>query len=288
MLKKIVALTLAMLMMFSFGTSALAYGFDGLMYIEAYKAAQKDIPALMYHKVTDNPDEVTDWVITGDMLAADFAEIKERGYTPITVHEYYDLVKLEKEKFVGDNYKKIAEFFRANPNPIIITFDDGYKGIYTHVLPLMLEYGYKVNFYICGELIDSMHPEYCTWEEIKALQDSGYAEIGNHTYSLHEQTRDEIYSTYHIYFEDALADIQKNNKAITEYTGITPVTFSFPYGQYDPVTLQKLKMAGYKYFVSTDFRTNRIVDKKIALGRVNRDGLTSTEEFFNMVDRMCK
>ena len=288
MIKRIIALTLAMLMLFSFGTNVFAFGIDGRVYLEAYRGVQKKIPALMYHKVTENPDEVTDWVITSNMLRTDFEEIKHRGYTPITVNEYYKIVKLEKEKFVGDNYKKIAEFYRENPKPIIITFDDGYKGIYTHVLPLMQEYGFKVNFYICGELIDSQHPEYCTWEEIKALYDSGYAEIGNHTYSLHSQAKDEIYTTYHMFYEDALADILKNNKVITDNIGVTPVTFSVPYGQYDPITIQKLKNAGFEYFVSTDYRTNKVTDKKIALGRFNRSGLINTAEYFDMVDNMCK
>ena len=54
-------------------------------YTDAYTIRTTKIPALMYHKITDNPEEITDWVITGEMLAADFAEIKKRGYTPITV-----------------------------------------------------------------------------------------------------------------------------------------------------------------------------------------------------------
>ena len=62
-------------------------------YVDAYKVRLTKIPALMYHKITDNPDEVTDWVITGEMLAADFAEIKKRGYTPITVAEYHNIKK---------------------------------------------------------------------------------------------------------------------------------------------------------------------------------------------------
>ncbi len=287
MLKKIIALTLAMLIAFSFTTNVFAFTIDGGMYVEAYNGIQKRIPALMYHKVTDDPAEVTDYVVTGEMLAADFAEIQLRGYQPILVSEYYKLVELAESLFSGDNYKKVAEFFRANPKPIIITFDDGYEGIYTHVLPLMQQYGFKVNFYITGELVDSRHPEYCTWDEIKALNESGYAEIGNHTYSLHSKSKTEINTMYHMYYEESLADIQKNNKAISNCIGVDPVTYSFPYGQYDPITLQKLRGTGFRYFVSTDYRTNYLADKQIALGRFNRSGLIPTSDYFDMVNQMC-
>jgi len=288
MIKKIIAFALVMLTVLSFATSAFAYEFDSNMYIEAYYSGQKKIPALMYHKVTNNPAEVTDWVITSDMLKADFEEIKKRGYSPITVSEYYELVSLYKDMNVGDNYKKIAEFFRANPKPIIITFDDGYKGIYTDVLPLMQQYGYKVNFYICGELIDSQHPEYCTWDEIKALQNSGLAEIGNHTYSLHSLNKDELYSTYQRNFEYALADVLKNNASIAAVTGTKPTTYSFPYGQYNLVILFNFKNAGFKHLVSTDYRTNQLADNQYALGRFNRSGLIPVAEYFDMVDSKCR
>lgn len=276
-------------MTLSFTTVAFASNGGGDdIFLHAILGLQKKIPALMYHKVTDNPAEVTDYVVTGEMLAADFAELNLRGYSPITVHEYYDLVKLANETYIKGNYQKIGEFFRANPKPIIITFDDGYEGIYTHVLPLMQKYGFKVNFYICGELIDSQHPEYCTWEEIKALQDSGLAEIGNHTYGMHSLSKTEIDTMYHLNFDGAIADINKNNQVITEKTGIAPATYSFPYGQYDQITLQKIRMNGYKYFVSTDYRVNTLKDKQFALGRFNRSGLISTKDYFDMVDSMIR
>lgn len=289
MFKKIIAIVLTLIMTLSFTTAAFASDGGGDdIYLQAILGLYKKIPALMYHKVTDNPAEVTDYVVTGEMLAADFEEINLRGYTPITVHEYYAMAKLANETHIRGNYEKLGEFFKANPKPIIITFDDGYEGIYTHVLPLMQKYGFKVNFYICGELIDSQHPEYCTWEEIKALHDSGYAEIGNHTYGMHSLSKAEINTKYHMHYDDALADINKNNEVITSHTGMAPATYSFPYGQYDQITLQKLRMAGYKYFVSTDYRVNRLKDKQPALGRFNRSGLISTKDYFDMVDNMCK
>ena len=256
-------------------------------YVNALKATKTSVPAIMYHKVTDNPAEVTPYVITGTMLAEDFAEMKARGYTPITVSEYYNVQKLSQNLADSNNYKAVAEFFEKNPKPIIITFDDGYKGIYTHALPLMQQYNFKANFYICGGLIDANNPEYCTWEEIKALADSGLAEIGNHTYALHNRTKADLANIYQTSFKDALNDINANKTVILEKTGVLSNVLSFPYGQYDHITIQRLKSAGYEIFISTDYRTNMLRDEKAALGRFNRDTQYSAKEFFDLVDSMC-
>ena len=88
-------------------------------------------------------------------------------------------------------------------------------------------------------------------------------------------------------YETALADINKNKEAIYNNIAVDSKVFSFPYGQYDPVLVSNLKGAGYNVFVSTDFRTNMVMDKEIALGRFNRDSYLSTKEFFDFVDTKC-
>jgi len=286
MLKRITLLTLAMLMLFSM--SASAFTIDGGTYVEALKALQVNIPSIMYHKITDNPAEVTDFVVTGEMLAADFAEINSRGYTPITASEFFRIRKLTENLFNNEAYKEVAEFYKKYPKPIIITFDDGYKGIYTYALPLMRQYNFKANFYICGELIDNQNSEYCTWEEIKALSDSGLAEIGNHTYSLHNKSKEEIGTFYNSRFQEALADINLNREKITSATGVDCKVISFPYGQYDYNIVANLKTAGYEMLISTDYKVNRYNEKTKTIGRFNRPASFTTKEFFDMVDMKCK
>ena len=287
MLKRIIALTLIMLMLFSTNAFASSFFIDSRTFIVARRNIQTKVPALMYHKVSDNPAEFNDFVVTTKMLADDFAEIKARGYNPVFASEYFEVKKYSENLLNNHNYNFGAEFYKKNPKPIIITFDDGYMGIYENVLPLMKEYNFKVNFYICGELIDKMNPEYCTWEEIKALNESGLAEIGNHTYALHAKTRDELATMYQSDFKTILADINKNRAVIKEKVGIDSTIFSFPYGLYDINAIAGLKTAGYRAFISTDYRVNRVDDKQTTLGRFNRDSQFTTKDFFDLVDKKC-
>ncbi|MBR5517629.1 MAG: polysaccharide deacetylase family protein [Clostridia bacterium] len=257
------------------------YDYYGML--SANKYVESKIPAIMYHKVTHNPDEVTDYVVTAQMVRDDFEEIKARGYTPIFVSEYYDLVNIYKSND-KNRYNKIVEYFEETSKPIIITFDDGYEGIYEDVLPLMKEYGFKVNFYICGELIDQQNPEYCTWEEVKELSQCGLAEIGNHTYGLHKYSKDVLADMYNYNLYSAIFDINQNRALIKEKLGLESNIISFPYGLYDSYVLDVLKTYGYDTFISTDYRVNTIKDAVATLGRFNRPASFTTKEFFDLIE----
>lgn len=82
----------------------------------------------------------------------------------------------------------------------MITFDDGYEtGLY-YVLPLLKKYGMKAVINVVGSYTDEysrineegkhLSYAYLTWNEIKTLSDSGYVEIGNHTYDMHSNNGD--------------------------------------------------------------------------------------------------
>ena len=262
---------------------------DTHSYLSSYKASSQllgsRIPAIMYHKITDNPAEANDFIVTGEMLRQDFEEMKRRGYTPVLASEYFDAKGTVNPVFGARVGSGASDFFSKYPKPIIITFDDGYKGIYTHALPLMKEFGFKANFYICGQLIDNKYPEYCTWDEIKELHESGLAEIGNHTYSLHAYSKDQLKDYYTYNTKDAVNDIVRNNDAIKNITGADTNIISFPYGLYDTVIMKRLSSAGYSGFISTDYRVNTLNDNQNAMGRFNRPASFTSKEFFDLVEK---
>ena len=68
MKKRIIALTILIITVFSFTAFASSNRINGNDYVTAYKGVNMPIPALMYHKITEDPSEVSDWTITGEML----------------------------------------------------------------------------------------------------------------------------------------------------------------------------------------------------------------------------
>ena len=60
------------------------------------------IPTIMYHKISDNPDEWNEYCISSAQLRSDFDEFKKSGFTPITVNEYLDMAEMHYRLLLRD------------------------------------------------------------------------------------------------------------------------------------------------------------------------------------------
>src|SRR5690606_40836728 len=83
------------------------------------------VPILMYHSVTDTPNEETrpHSVRPGD-LDEQLAYLAENGFTPLTLGDL--VARLNKI-----NGKELPD------KPIVLTFDDGYADFHAQALPLL-------------------------------------------------------------------------------------------------------------------------------------------------------
>ena len=132
----------------------------------------------MYHHITENAKKSGAYTVTAKEFEDDLEYIKKEGFTPVNVKNLTDYV-----------YAGIP----LPQNPIMITFDDGFESFYTIAYPLLKNYNFKAVISVIGSAsdkysnIDDHNINYSnlTWEEIKAMSDSGYIEIQNHTYDLH-------------------------------------------------------------------------------------------------------
>lgn len=140
---------------------------------------------LMYHQVLKDESRAGKYIITPNELESDLAYLSENGYVSVLPSQ---LVKIREQ---GG---------RLPEKTVVITFDDGYEtGLY-YVLPLLKKYGMKAVINVVGSYTDEysrineegkhLSYAYLTWNEIKTLSDSGYVEIGNHTYDMHSYNGD--------------------------------------------------------------------------------------------------
>lgn len=121
----------------------------------------KKIPILMYHGILDSPWGVASLFVTKNQFESDMEYLKKNGYTSIFL-------------------KDINTAYMYN-KPIIITFDDGYKDVYTNGLPLLTKYNMKATFFLISEWLDGK--TYVNENMVKDMIDSGFIEIGSHTLS---------------------------------------------------------------------------------------------------------
>ncbi|WP_250278518.1 polysaccharide deacetylase family protein [[Clostridium] colinum] len=241
------------------------------------------LPIIMYHHILENEKRLNDFTISPQQFEKDIIYIKEKGYETISVKQLLDYVY---------NNKPLPE------KPIMITFDDGHESFYEYIYPLLKEYDLKAVLSIVGSFTDTfsknedhnINYSYLTWKQINELSDSGYVEIGNHTYDLHstdkgrEGCKKKSLESFEEYKSFLSKDVLKLQDEILNYTGYNSNIFTYPFGKYSKETKEIIKELGFSVIFNCAQVVN-LVDKNnpdflYNLGRFNRPNGISTEQFF--------
>lgn len=235
---------------------------------------------LMYHQVLKDESRAGKYIITPNELESDLAYLSENGYVSVLPSQ---LVKIREQ---GG---------RLPEKTVVITFDDGYEtGLY-YVLPLLKKYGMKAVINVVGSYTDEysrineegkhLSYAYLTWNEIKKLSDSGYVEIGNHTYDMHsyngerngcarkENESDEQYRT--VLYED----VARLSDKLQRVTGKRPVAFAYPFGSLCEGSAEIIGSAGISVFMACceqPCSMNR--NGRIVINRYNRESGRSAQQ----------
>ncbi|MGN6713123.1 polysaccharide deacetylase family protein [Anaerocolumna jejuensis] len=225
------------------------------------------LPIIMYHDIKKN-NSGKDIINPGE-FESDLKFLKNNNYTSITMQDVIDYVYED---------KPLPE------NPIMITFDDGYLTTYRYAYPLLQEYDTKIVLSIIGKSTDDFtrvgddHLQYAhlTWPLLDEMLESGLIEIQNHTYNLHatragrvgcKQKRGEALPDYEAVLTE---DVMKLQQEIIDMTGITPTTFTIPYGEYNDNTIEIIKKLGFQAALTCDYGVNKITKDKETLYHLKR------------------
>lgn len=187
---------------------------------------------LMYHKLSENPAEWSEWCTSPQNFEADIIYLKERGYTFVTSTEL-----ISRDNNYGN---KVA----------VITFDDGYMSDYQYALPLLEKYNVKATFFVIGTLVGTN--EYMDEEAIVKLSKSPLAEIGNHSDKLHLKTKQEIIQLHNgAEYINVVNDFLANKIYLENLIGKEVTSLSYPNGVYSRKVDIALKNNGVKITFST-------------------------------------
>ncbi len=223
--------------------------------ISTFQQERQCVPIIMYHQVKNS--NLGKDVISPYEFEEDLKYLTENGYSTITMTDLIDYV---------------YEGTELPPKPIILTFDDGYLSTYRYVFPLLKQYNMKIVLSIIGKSVDdfsrvddaNINYSHMTWDQVKEMQESGLAEIQNHSYNLHKikngrygccQKTNEPNAEYKTFLSD---DLMKLQEEIESHIGIAPNTFAYPYGRYCNNTDIILKELGFKSSLSVTYGINLI------------------------------
>ena len=253
--------------------------------ISKSEVTEIELPIIMYHSILKNPVKQTQYVVSPETFEEDLKYIKKAGYTPV---------------FMKDVIAFVEDKGELPDKPIVLTFDDGYYNNLYYADPILEKYDMKAVFSVVGEMTEQFsyepdrNPNYShvTWDDIFTMHMSGHWEIQNHSYACHSyenrngvsQMNGESYDDY----EDFLmADLCHLQDKLAYVTGVTPNTFTYPFGAFTENTDKVLKKIGFKATLSCTEGVSTI--KKgdpeclYELKRDLRPPDKSSEEFFTFL-----
>jgi peptidoglycan/xylan/chitin deacetylase (PgdA/CDA1 family) len=213
----------------------------------------------MYHYVSELPENADVYRRNLTVNPADFEAqmqyLAEANYHPITL---------------TDLYLHLTEGRALPENPIVLTFDDGYRDAYTVVFPTLQRYDFVATFFILATPAHQEHPAYLTWEMIDEMAAAGMAMQGH--------GRDHV-DLRGLSYEMLIYQMMGVKEALEQHTGQTVSFFCYPSGRYDANTIAVLEQIGYLGAVTTQHGRVHTRYDLFTLDRVRISGSDSLEGF---------
>ena len=141
----------------------------------------------------------------------------------------------------------------------LLTFDDGYEGVYENAYPIAKKYNIPFTIFV---ITDNMNTQnVITWEQAKEMQDSGLITIASHSINHPEFTS--------LTVEEAVNNVNKSYEIIENNLGKQKLKiFTYPYGLFTEEQIIALEKEGYIQNL-TDNKINK--SKNLDLARLHRD-----------------
>ena len=201
---------------------------------------REKVPILMYHQVMDGG--TNSLYLSVSDFKSHLEYFSNAGITPITMRQLI---------------MHWTENYPLPEKPIVLTFDDGYRSMYTTVFPLLKEKGWPATFYAVSGWTDG---DSVLTKEMLAEMAAAGMEIGSHSVS-------------HVDLEKSPAAVSKeqiieSKKQLEEYTGKPILSICYPSGRYNENTIAMVKEAGYVSAVTTKYGFASLSQGQFSLFRV--------------------
>ena len=178
---------------------------------------------IMYHDIRTEPLNYFD--VTVQDFCSQLDWLKANDYETLTL-----------EEFVA--YIRNGEAFPEKS--VLITFDDGYSGIYNYAFPELSKRSMKAVFFITAGVVGKVNGTYphVTVKELQEIAGNKNFSIGSHTMSHPNLVK--------LSSEDRIHELAESKSILEEITGREIIAVAYPEGNYDKNVIDSVKEAGYE------------------------------------------
>ena len=220
----------------------------------------KGIRVLMYHKISTN--ERNDLTVTCEQLDNHLNYLQKNDYQCITTQQVIDFYLYQKP---------------LPPNPVLLTFDDGYENVLHYAYPILKKYDAKATLFITTAFVGSINQwdrgndKIMSLSQLKKLCPATF-ELGLHS---HE---------HHNYKQLSLQQIENDLRTNIDFfknngLNYTPA-FAYPYGGCPQNICSTFKEWGVQIAFRIGNKVNNFkINDLYALKRIDVKGIDDLDTF---------
>ncbi|QIR40005.1 glycosyltransferase [Tolypothrix sp. PCC 7910] len=233
--------------------------------IEVRSVTTKRLPILMYHRIAPTGSKKMEgYRVTPEAFEQQLRYLRDAGFYSVAWEQWH-WAMATRQPLPGQ--------------AIAITFDDGYLDFYEYAWPLLKKYGFTATVFLVAEYVgnyniwDKAYEEELPllgWREIRQLQDEGVV------FGSHSATHKPLTSLSPTEIVDEAA---RSRILLTRGLRMPVNLFAYPYGDSDPVVEHLIGACGYKFGLSCRSGLSQLIDKPLALPRIEVMGSDSLQEF---------
>lgn len=224
--------------------------------------------AVAFHDVVDYPGDRDGDAVTVDRLIGFFEWLRGNGWTAVGL----------------DDIAAAGRGGRPLPDKaILITFDDGYRSLYTRVFPLVLAYRVPIVAALVGSWMDAPldatvrygdtevpRRNFISWDQAREMAASGLVEFASHSYDLHrgvvgnpqgnllpaaaarEFTPGVGYEDAQAYRRRIARDLARSRALMSRELGRPPRAIVWPFGRYNDDATEVARELGFEFGLTLD------------------------------------
>jgi peptidoglycan/xylan/chitin deacetylase (PgdA/CDA1 family) len=192
---------------------------------------------LYYHRISDERDALA---VTPAAFGRQMKALAASGQRVVDLYEIDDLA------------------LEADEAAIALTFDDGYRDVLEHALPMLREHGFPSTVFVVPGAIAGVAtfswyragamPPLAGWDELRAQERAGLVHFEPHTMTHPVLTT--------ISLEHARSEIAESKQVVEEELGRPARIFCYPGGYYSPREVDLVRECGYSAAVTCEFGAN--------------------------------
>jgi peptidoglycan/xylan/chitin deacetylase (PgdA/CDA1 family) len=224
--------------------------------------------AIAFHDVVDRREALTPDAVTTDQLVRFLEWLKGSGWTVLSL----------------DDVAAAARGRALPERSILLTFDDGYRSLYTRVFPLLQAYGFHAVAALVGRWMEGgpgstveygnrrvPRTDFVTWAEAREMQASGLVELASHSFDLHKgelanpqgnsipAARSLRYDADKASYESDAQyrarirhDFAQARSQMARELGRAPRALVWPFGRYTGPAREEAAAAGFRFAITLD------------------------------------